>query len=710
MGTIRFLLFILFLIKICYNEKNNFLIKIINEKDLTDFINPLNQDEDNIYISIGSNLKDKLSQRTIFEFNSTGALVKNFSFTSTSDYINTEVGFINDIKDYIVIISSSSIELIDIEDNKIITTKAIDNTLGYRTPIKQLDGNNYLFAYKQKNGNVVLNKLLFENDEIKEVNTKKIDNISTNKSIISCDTTYDNQYILCVYFNEKNQLEIASFSSDLQIIKKKIDESNILDTYFIKIVYFKDQNKFVVFNSLNETYTRLRYFKYKNNFFLNQLTFITDDENDYLDEDITQLSPYHNHNDIISFNSSKIIRISVNSNDILISRYQFYNDDTSLSIKNCKLNDVLINNDYSSFNNPRLSLLDNIIVVCLSTMYLNEKKTGYFFINYPKSQKMNKDSNNDINVNELITIENNIFQYIPKIRIMEIPEGFIFNNSLSDVIIDRDELEYNDTLIFQEYKNFSLSSLKYEVLAIKNKNENDQGKVYPPGSRKMGEESEIIINGEIGQININISTCSNGFLPLEDNDNVCTKIQHEGYYPDYNNKIYKKCYSDCKTCNGPLTNDSDMNCEICKDNFYKKVNTNSCYNETPSGYYLDFGEFIFKKCHKTCSECFGPLDINCYFCIENYTFIVSNNSCIFLNNSKTNDNYEISIQLEGRFRWLFIFIFLVSLILGAILILRPLRKIELQSTRYTFIGNNNLNEERNPVKKEVMQEMPLLNW
>ena len=714
MRTIRFLLFILFLIKISYSENNNLLIEIINKEDLTDFINPLNQeDEDNIYISFGSSLKDELSQRTIFKFDSTGKKVKEFSFSSTSDNINTEVAYINDIKEYIVIVSSSLIEIYDIEDGEIIITKTIDNTLGYRTPIKQLDDNYYLFAYKQKNGNVVLNKLLFENNKIEEVNTKIINNISTNKSIVSCDTTNDNQYILCVYFNEKNQLEIASFSSDLQIVNKKIDESNILDTYFIKIIYFKDENKFIVLYSLNETYTRLRYFKYKNNLFLNQLTFITDDENDYLDENITQLSPYHVDNDIIDFNSTKIIRISVKNDDFLISRYQFYNDDTSLSIKKYKLNDVLINKDYSSFSNPRLSFLGNIIVVCLSTMYLDEKKIGYFFINYPKPEVINKDSNNNINVNELITIENNIFQYIPKIRIMEIPEGFIFNNSLSNVINNRDLLEYNDSLIFQEYKGYSLSTLKYEVLAFKNKNENDQGNVFPPSSRKMPEESEIIINGEIGQININITICSNGFLPMEDNDNVCTKIQHEGYYPDYIDNIYKKCYSNCKTCNGPLINDSDsenMNCEICQDGFYKKINTNSCYNEEPEGYYLDLNEFIYNKCYETCTNCSGPLNTSCYSCIENYTFIRSNNSCLFNNENKTNDNYKIIIQLEGQFKWIFIIIFLVSLVIGIILSLRPLRNKELDPRRYTFVGNMIENEDTNPTKNETMQEMPLLNW
>ena len=397
----------------------------------------------------------------------------------------------------------------------------------------------------------------------------------------------------------------------------------------------------------------------------------------------------------------------------MISRYQFYNDDTSLSIKKYKLNDVLINKDYSSFSNPRLSFLGNIIVVCLSTMYLDEKKIGYFFINYPKPEVINKDSNNNINVNELITIENNIFQYIPKIRIMEIPEGFIFNNSLGNVINNRDLLEYNDSLIFQEYKGYSLSTLKYEVLAFKNKNENDQGNAFPPSSRKMPEESEIIINGEIGQINIEITTCSNGFLPMEENDNVCTKIQHEGYYPDYIDNIYKKCYSNCKTCNGPFINDSDsenMNCEICQDGFYKKINTNSCYNEEPKGYYLDLDEFIYNKCYETCTNCSGPLNTSCYSCIENYTFIRSNNSCEFYNESKTNDNYKIIIQLEGQFKWIFIIIFLVSLVIGIILSLRPLRNKELDPRRYTFVGNMIENEDTNPTKNETMQEMPLLNW
>ena len=738
----HFLLLVLLLIKTCFNDENNLSIEIINSKVVSYFINPVLDKDNNLFVIAGEYSEKEKSKtekysRNILKINSSGSLIYNKSFTSNYNFNNTEISYIrndNNKKDYLIIITSSSIELYDIQSNIIINEININNELGYRTPMIQLEENKYMFAFKEREnereGSIILGNLLidFDNNLIDKINKKKIDynydNAKFNETIISCDITHDNdsnnKYILCAYINDKKQLEISSFSYDFDLINKKIDEKVLLDDrYFVKIVYFKYFNKFVVMNALNETYTRIRYFKYKNNMFLNQLTFITDDENDYLDENMAQLSPYLSYNDIISLNTRKIIRISINSNDATISRYQFHSNDISLSIKNYKINEILNNNNYNYFQHPRLFLLNNIIVICLSTIYLNERRTGYFYLSYPSPINKTINNNNNIQVNELMTIKNNLFKYIPEIIIEEIPDGFIFYNFSDNIIKNKTNLDHNDSIILKEYKNISSYNLIYQVLSIKNKtytNKHSQMKIYPSDEAKQFfEESEIIIQGEKGALNISIPTCNNNFYFTEI-DNVCTKIAHEGYYVDEKNKVYRKCYYNCKLCEGPYIDDLRMNCKECRDGYYLVHNTSSCLNETPYYHYFDEQDNIYKKCHESCYECFNYTNDSCISCIENYTFVISNNTCVTVNESKSSKEIEIKLIEEDTFKYVFIIIFIIAIILSFICVIRPLKRKELESTRYTFLGNkkyynNNANKANNKKIKNqnIMQEMPLFH-
>ena len=115
-------------------------------------------------------------------------------------------------------------------------------------------------------------------------------------------------------------------------------------------------------------------------------------------------------------------------------------------------------------------------------------------------------------------------------------------------------------------------------------------------------------------------------------------IMDDGYYLDNinpENKIFKKCYANCKTCNNAYIN-NDMNCILCKDGFYKLNGTNNCYNDTilDQGYY--FNNEIFYPCYKTCSLCNASYEIdintkekkhNCKKCIDEYYFLFGTNNC-----------------------------------------------------------------------------------
>jgi len=76
----------------------------------------------------------------------------------------------------------------------------------------------------------------------------------------------------------------------------------------------------------------------------------------------------------------------------------------------------------------------------------------------------------------------------------------------------------------------------------------------------------------------NCLTCENKkkLYMLEDLNN-CELSNYTGYYLDKNTSILKRCYTSCKTCNGPYENNTDSNldnhnCILCADNYYKLAN------------------------------------------------------------------------------------------------------------------------------------------
>ena len=130
----------------------------------------------------------------------------------------------------------------------------------------------------------------------------------------------------------------------------KWNEINKFDI-FIKILYFKDNNKFIIINSQNNYTIRLRYLKYINGNFINQLYSITDSNEPFLDIKENQYNPISNCNDAIVAEQEKIIKISTYDSKIIISIYQFYEHDTALFVKNYRIenNDQI---DYKSNMNP----------------------------------------------------------------------------------------------------------------------------------------------------------------------------------------------------------------------------------------------------------------------------------------------------------------------------------------------------------------------
>ena len=110
--------------------------------------------------------------------------------------------------------------------------------------------------------------------------------------------------------------------------------------------------------------------------------------------------------------------------------------------------------------------------------------------------------------------------------------------------------------------------------------------------------------------------CPNGsysLAPLNENkiknNNVikCSDKVPEGYYLDINDKKYKKCFKNCKTCFRE-GNETINNCEECISNFQfydESENNNNCYEKCNDNYYFDeSGQY---HCDRSCPKNYSKL-------------------------------------------------------------------------------------------------------
>lgn len=128
------------------------------------------------------------------------------------------------------------------------------------------------------------------------------------------------------------------------------------------------------------------------------------------------------------------------------------------------------------------------------------------------------------------------------------------------------------------------------------------------------------------------SSCKNGYFPIYNHTSICIKgdVGEVGYYlgtdPTTGEKKFYGCSENCIKCSdGPTS--SAQNCDECKSGLYFVEGTTNCLN-SPEGYYLDDTAKIYKECYSTCKTCFGEgtsIDHNCSGCKEGYNKV--NNNC-----------------------------------------------------------------------------------
>jgi hypothetical protein len=537
--------------------------------------------------------------------------------------------------------------------------------------------------------------------------------ILSYQEMISCDFTNDNQYILCAYISQDKSFTISVHNKYLELIQVEKKEvcQNFDTSYFIKIIYFKDNSKFITMNSENDYITRLRYFRYKDKNFINQLYSILDNNEQYLDIDETQQTGYNYNMDIIAVDSNKIVKVFASSDQIIITIFQFYEHETLLFIKIYNMKGY----DYIGYNyllNPRISIFRESMVVCLSAYYNGDHRAGYFFINYPNSSDIILTSNNQIiKIKDLISMENNLFSLEMKFKVLKVPKDFIFINLNEKEIKEDDILELNDELKLRQYRiKEGPYKLEYEGIAIGNDLQYSSSKVYP-SYRDIPAASEIIIEGKESNIIINLDDCLEGYYHLDSDNNICTNIKPEGYYIDEEGKTYKDCEDPCRECSGPKINETNMNCISCIKGYNITNDTKSCYSHLPEKYYLD--NDTFKPCHERCKTCFnGSNDnthMNCLSCIsKDYFYRKDTFNCITKNEVVPTE--VITIKPYYSLYILFVLILVTSIIIAIIFLCYHCCPEQNQGNDYKKNGDikrNNINNSIKPVK--VQRENPDIN-
>ena len=675
------IIFLFLFINYSYNlekEPIQYKINIIDNEMLSKHIIPVNNEEDGyLYIITGENLEDSSEPKDSykryilkFDMNSGGLVGENF-FNSLYPFKNPESTKAGYFSEYLLTTTEYSIDIF----NSTYFKEEFYNMTSARRTLKNVD-TEYYYAYTSDENKMIIKKLelVIQNSYnnvpfYNIIATSDPVSIISHQGMISCDFTLDNKYILCAYITQDKNFAISVHNKNLELIQTEKKEvcQNFDTNYFIKIIYFKENNKFITMNSINNYITRLRFFRYIDGNFINQLYPFLDNNDQYLDVDETQLNGYNYNMDIIAVDSDKIIKVFASSDQIIITIFQFYEYETLLFIKIYNMRGYNYRG-YNYFLQPRLSMFRDSMVVCLSTFYNNAHRAGYFFINYPSSIDINLTSSNEIiTIKDLISIDNNLFSLDLKLKVLNVPKDLIFINLNGTEIKESDILELNDELVLRQYRiKEGPYKLEYEGIALGNDLQYSLSKVYP-SYRDIPAASEIIIEGKKSNIIIDLDDCLEGYYHLDLDYNICTNLKPEGYYIDEKNKTFKVCESPCRECSGPIINETYMNCITCMKGFKITEDTNSCYEGLPENYYLD--NDIFKRCYYRCNKCFNGSDdnstMNCLSCISNeYFYRKDTFNCILKNETNGTDIIEIKSSILVYL--LFVVILISSILLSAI--------------------------------------------
>ena len=504
--------------------------------------------------------------------------------------------------------------------------------------------------------------------------------------------------IQCFYIDNNGYLTIGLFKEDsLDLVYSIIIDNTYIfpqelepTLQFHQCIHLKKEISILGYILKRENpdyiYIKIKQIKYKySQYYLEDYLFqeIKINENNNI---IFGCSFYLNHLIKINDNKFSLVTDSLNDFQLYIIIFDIFNfHDTNLLIRyysvpmifyNLKIFQLLTSLNYNGF----------IGVIYNTTPLPSFPKIQYFslfsYINGTDSELIILDENTTIKLSNYInneTLENNIFGVdLYKIKILKLPNkketgiyyfSEINNNLISEndllspediihLIYDYDKLNLDNNIYTIEFAGVVKEKLYTELLkfSIYNKYYG----ITPPDSLYsptilIGRTCfyNFTIRNQLTGNNINSCKenckfcyndicikCIDDYFLIEENNSCQKKAPDNNYYYNPNSDSYKKCHQYCKSCfNGPIYFNNtleieDTNCNECKEDYYKLVDTNNCVNKNniPISYYLDLNKGYFFKCYEKCKTCkeykLNSTYLNCILCDENSIFYPKSSNCL----------------------------------------------------------------------------------
>ena len=264
-----------------------------------------------------------------------------------------------------------------------------------------------------------------------------------------------------------------------------------------------------------------------------------------------------------------------------------------------------------------------------------------------KKEEDPNDSNNLIE--NKIQIEGNCFPIITYTQ-----EKIIFD--ITELNIEQTQqscLDYGKVIIYGEYQCEEKQDNYYYVL----NNDENTGvvKKCDIACSSCNGDKDILV-GDTNCIN-----CAEGYYKTQDSNTNCLLESQipVNYFKNDADNIFYKCYTYCNKCTEYYNSENDnMNCIECINDYYFVYQTNNCYDISfteNNDYFLSERDNKFHKCYFSCLKC-TQLELdeyhhNCDECINNYYFEYNTNNCYdfsLLEKGYYFDNFTINQEINEK--------------------------------------------------------------